>query len=310
MACFTKDSQNLEPVLMERISTVRKRCAIANKVDRDSIDVWNHGIASFAGIIAICITSEVRPRPAYRTVTEETSTILFIEADPDTKDVKFPWQEELVVDIGQAHEKIFKQLDPMLLAEMALDNISKRALYCVIIVTMLSLGFRGENYVRHARSVLNFLRDELRLPNAFAMELSELDPRETRPSPATTEKDIVKSVNSRLPEMLKDDQLSHLIDQCPIPGCGQAIGWDEIEEANCLGGHPLGGRCQITFLPILEPGVSKRCSDCYRQFLNELRHPELMGANPGLEEKPSLARHLLEWFDTCPYCGGKFFTRS
>ena len=58
-------------------------------------------------------------------------------------------------------------------------------------------------------------------------------------------------------------------------------------------------RCALTFLPITEPGCSKRCETCDREFLNEedLENESI---------KPSLASFLFDRFDVCPYCGGKY----
>lgn len=80
---------------------------------------------------------------------------------------------------------------------------------------------------------------------------------------------------------------------------------------------------------MLEPGTSKRCVCCRREFINERYHPEIRmrlseRLNPtnvddsGKEktgvvpENTRLAKHsltsvLFDKFDTCPYCGGKFF---
>ena len=65
-------------------------------------------------------------------------------------------------------------------------------------------------------------------------------------------------------------------------------------------------RCALTFLPITEPGFSKQCVDCDREFLNERLHQEMLNVSNPLEGWPSLARVLFDKFDVCPYCGGKY----
>ena len=304
--------QDVGPNVMEQIAMIRRRCAIAHKVESDDIDIWTHGITSLAGIIAICITSEVRPRLTYRTAAEENSIVLFSKASSDTDCVKFAWQEDPVIEVRRTHDNILEEVKALLISIKILDSISRRMLYSVFVVSLLSLGFSDESRTRYAHFIVALLRDELRVPNALTMELSILESikADFTPSAPTIHEELTNSLNSRLPGMLEDDHLSQLIDQCPIPGCGQAVGWDDIEEASCLGGHPLGGRCQITFLPLLEPGLSKRCSDCYRQYFNELVHPEMMGEDSEPENKQCLVRRLLDWFEICPYCGGKFFTDS
>ena len=65
-------------------------------------------------------------------------------------------------------------------------------------------------------------------------------------------------------------------------------------------------RCALTFLPITEPGFSKQCVDCDREYLNERLHLEIVNEPDPLEGQLSLARILFDEFDVCPYCGGKY----
>ena len=301
--------QTPETFMTEQINSLRRRYARAHKAIEDMVDVWTHGIASYAGIVAVGVTSYVRTQLAYRTAGEESGTILFSSGITDNDTFEFPWQAAAVIDVGRAHNMIFEFIGAFPYAETILDNISKRMLYNFLMAVLLSTDFKGDSRIKQGQSLVKLLRDILRLPEAFAAEVSILEQMENADTPTIIE-DNVESINSRLPEMLMDDSLSILVDRCPISGCGQAIGWESIDEANCLNGHPLGGRCSITFLPILAPGLSKRCSDCCCQFLNELAHPDLIDADSPSDNELSIARLLLQWFDTCPYCGGKFFTGS
>ena len=101
-------------------------------------------------------------------------------------------------------------------------------------------------------------------------------------------------------------------------------------------------RCALTFLTIQEPGISKYCESCDREYLDEHvlldpakhvdRRPEVETQEPSigisaeestrihvggthdigpgmLKEKDdgaSLARVLFSTYDVCIYCGGKF----
>lgn len=67
--------------------------------------------------------------------------------------------------------------------------------------------------------------------------------------------------------------------------------------AECVKGHQFS-RCSLSFVAIQEPGVSKYCAQCEKQFLD-----------PGKLEfpaGPSLSQALFDEFDVCPYCQGKF----
>lgn len=59
-------------------------------------------------------------------------------------------------------------------------------------------------------------------------------------------------------------------------------------------------RCNVTFLSIQEPGVSKVCPRCETESLSEA----LVGK--GEDVVGSIFGVLLDAFDMCVYCGGKF----
>lgn len=78
-------------------------------------------------------------------------------------------------------------------------------------------------------------------------------------------------------------------------------------------------RCGLTFLPITEPGTSKSCETCRREFLNEATLTKIVsddGTGPAeliaadgvrrLSSCLSLIKDLSDQFDICPYCHGKY----
>lgn len=67
--------------------------------------------------------------------------------------------------------------------------------------------------------------------------------------------------------------------------------------AVCESGHPFT-RCSLSLLSIQEPGISKHCALCERQFLDS--------SKLGPHDSQSLFGRLFDAFDTCPYCGGKY----
>ena len=75
------------------------------------------------------------------------------------------------------------------------------------------------------------------------------------------------------------------------------------------------GRCNLCFLAIQQPGISKRCSLCERQYLDLDKAISEGAFTSHIEEETqkddtipsdSLIKRLFETFDTCPYCNGKF----
>ncbi|KAJ9660173.1 hypothetical protein H2198_002679 [Neophaeococcomyces mojaviensis] len=80
--------------------------------------------------------------------------------------------------------------------------------------------------------------------------------------------------------------------------CGTPIDMsDDSNSSNCVNGHVFS-RCSLSLMSIQEPGISKYCSGCDRQFLNMSK----LKPQPG----QCLTSKLFDEFDVCPYCRGKF----
>ena len=128
-------------------------------------------------------------------------------------------------------------------------------------------------------------------------------------------------------------------EECRI--CQKSVYFESVKWAKCEGGHQFS-RCALTFLAIQEPGISKHCTICGSQFLNEWSLPQFTPSagnedvdmellphdrnskelstaevrpmrdshaeSVEIEPPASLARILFAAFDTCIYCGGKFVT--
>lgn len=60
-------------------------------------------------------------------------------------------------------------------------------------------------------------------------------------------------------------------------------------------------RCNLTFLAIQEPGISKICPNCGSEYLDE----ELLAPH-GQEDVQQTCKLIADAFDTCIYCGEKF----
>jgi hypothetical protein len=125
------------------------------------------------------------------------------------------------------------------------------------------------------------------------------------------------------------------VETCSI--CHQDIVLESLRWSRCAGGHQFS-RCTLTFLSIMEPGISKSCRICNALYLNEYALPEFKkpdaktikveeapqeedmyvdataGAEntsnasqkDGVEPNISLARLLFAACDVCILCGGKF----
>ncbi|CAG7928474.1 unnamed protein product [Penicillium olsonii] len=90
----------------------------------------------------------------------------------------------------------------------------------------------------------------------------------------------------------------YIYERCEV--CDAGIGWSSTQQARCANGH-LWLRCGVSFLAIQEPGISKYCSFCRTEALDE----EYVAAALG-HEMSKTARGLFETFDACLHCAGKF----
>ncbi|PYI02357.1 hypothetical protein BO78DRAFT_410668 [Aspergillus sclerotiicarbonarius CBS 121057] len=88
-----------------------------------------------------------------------------------------------------------------------------------------------------------------------------------------------------------------MFERCDI--CGAGIDWYSSQEAQCATGHVFV-RCGVTSLAIQDPGASKLCSSCGREYLN----PD--GIEPSESDLQNTCRTLFDAFDTCVYCKGKY----
>ncbi|PYH79222.1 hypothetical protein BO82DRAFT_340783 [Aspergillus uvarum CBS 121591] len=90
---------------------------------------------------------------------------------------------------------------------------------------------------------------------------------------------------------------SPLFERCEI--CDAGLAWYSNQEAQCAAGH-LFVRCGLTSLAIQDPGMSKFCSGCGKEYLNE---DEMDSSDADLQRS---CQRLFDMFDTCTFCGGKF----
>lgn len=113
------------------------------------------------------------------------------------------------------------------------------------------------------------------------------------------------------------------VESCSI--CQQSVVLESLRWSRCAGGHQFS-RCTLTFLSIMEPGISKSCRICHALYLNEYALPEFKGqVDPDVKTKSplpdngsvemsakivepnvSLARLLFAACNVCILCGGKF----
>ena len=292
---------------------MRDQLALSKNVESSEIDVWNHGVSCYDGIIAMCVSADLRSHIRYKTLSDETCTVIFSRPGFHNADIEFPWLKEPHIDTEGAYSRLFAEPQVGHMSKFTLENKDLQSLYCAAILSVYTYGDGRSNRLRQAQSSLQYLEDYLGAPKSLSPECDLLAHFDLTPS---TEREVAEDeletfMRSRLPKLLQDDLLKGIVCQCPIPGCEQPINYGMPEELSCLEGHPLGERCGITFLPVVQPGRAKYCSRCGRQFLNKWagRQGE---KSPGQDAEAGIqdhwVGHLLTKFDTCPYCDGKFYS--
>ncbi|KAL2817489.1 transcription factor IIIC subunit delta N-term-domain-containing protein [Aspergillus cavernicola] len=89
-----------------------------------------------------------------------------------------------------------------------------------------------------------------------------------------------------------------IFEKCEV--CDTGIAWYSAQEAQCATGHVFV-RCSLTGLVIQEPGISKFCSKCDREYIDE----DLITLSPANDTQQA-CKSLSDVFDTCIYCNGRF----
>ena len=148
---------------------------------------------------------------------------------------------------------------------------------------------------------------------------------------------VYKVVKSKLEPNLQSSTTNADVEtwseECRI--CRSDVPFESVKWARCEAGHQFS-RCALTFFAIQEPGISKQCTICRLQYLNEwlllkfmaleengegviaeenskledIQAPDLTpterSSTAAVEPESSLARVLFAAINRCIYCGGRF----
>lgn len=103
-------------------------------------------------------------------------------------------------------------------------------------------------------------------------------------------------LQSGLSQMSQEDYDDKSIETCII--CDSAITMRNLKTSRCESGHVFI-RCGLTFMSIQEPGISKYCSGCRKQFLYPLKLGPLTAGN--------IIEKIFDSYDICPYCRCNYY---
>ncbi|ODM22458.1 hypothetical protein SI65_00046 [Aspergillus cristatus] len=241
--------------------------------------IW--GLACHNGHLAVAFTVHPKDMIEYRTAAEERTTIVFIPLDKQSEEESATAMSKPPADQTAELQRAKREavLGYILHAEQRPDGyseLSKKVTYAAARCAILDC--ENEALLARARESLDWL-----------MAITGLDFRE--------EMSRLSIVEPKSPEKLEPPG-KEIFEQCDI--CDAGIACNSIHESQCANGHVFA-RCNLTFLSIQEPGVSKFCSDCGTEYLDG----DLLGSHYD-EGVRTTCQTLCDAFDVCIYCGGKF----
>ncbi|KDB21675.1 hypothetical protein H109_06389 [Trichophyton interdigitale MR816] len=249
------------------------------------------GLCSHRGWIATCATFHPTDMVQHTTSSQERTTIFFAPPSLERSDHTepgLPWHMPAITSssIQQSAGKVIAFTLANKQPQSPDDPWLRKLLYAAASATIFYSALGSSS---HAKEVLQDLACESSID--LGLEISMLE-------------DLAKgsgklnavTIPPKPTEKLESNGAG-IFEQCDI--CGGGIEWFSPVESQCVGGH-LFARCALTFLSIQNPSISKRCCRCGRECLDNTSEAL------GIEGTKGLLAKLLERFDECPYCGGKF----
>ncbi|KAL9599435.1 MAG: hypothetical protein Q9219_003872 [cf. Caloplaca sp. 3 TL-2023] len=208
------------------------------------------GLASWGPYMASCVSYHPGDMIEYTLTSGERCHIFFNlvdEAGIAVEDATFPWQDmgypEYERDRREIHALLSGHVHDLELVAKAFERLA----------TAAGLDFEPE---------LNLLK---------AIQDSQLS--------TSLSVDYLNEVATSRVGQEDQGLWRDLYHSCSI--CDEVVVWMNTGEASCVAGHQFGmivpqlqalkdtARCALTFLPVKEPGMSKYCESCGREFLDE-----------------------------------------
>ncbi|RDW58985.1 uncharacterized protein DSM5745_11191 [Aspergillus mulundensis] len=242
--------------------------------------IW--GLASLQGLIATAVTLQAGDMIEYRINAEDRLSIVFSTADgqPANPENLACLRESPISSVDFARERRDHVLQYILGNHIETkDALSPKVLYAAACCAIVQS--QSAELLAHAREVLE------RLSANGDLDLSDEIARCS---------DSGGTIEARPAEALNGPG-GETFEKCEV--CDAGIAWHSAEEARCATGHVFV-RCNMTFLAIQEPGISKFCPKCEIEYLDE----DLVGL-AGHVDIQETCKILSNAFDTCVYCDGK-----
>lgn len=266
--------------------------------------IW--GLATYRGITAAIFTNHPTDMVEYRVSCDDVSTLIFSEEFgrvPNARAVFTPRAPDGQIPNHDRIREVISFVLPGADGEVGPDHEAQRLVY-----------------VAACRAIVGESDKTLRAYTQRSLERLAI----------VTGADLTEEISKcdgppSLIAAKSADHLSgpggHIYEKCEV--CNAGIGWCSAQKARCSSGHVWRKstihlqlhasssivnleymytvRCGVSFLAIQEPGISKYCSFCRTEALDEEHVASMLGHELG-----RTTRGLFETFDTCLYCAGKF----
>ncbi|RAL03677.1 uncharacterized protein BO80DRAFT_267060 [Aspergillus ibericus CBS 121593] len=236
------------------------------------------GLTSYNGMVAAGITVHPGDMIEYRTAAEERLTII-ISPDASQSDGATSETVDNSPDLQHRRESVLGYILHFEDNDEIRQPLSSKILYAAACCTIVESTNTALLYQAHKVLV--------RLATATGADVTD------ELSKCSISKNKIASKSA---EAL-DGPGGQMFERCDI--CDAGIDWYSSQEAQCATGH-IFVRCGVTSLAIQDPGASKLCSSCGREYLNE---DGIESFEPDLQDT---CRMLFDAFDTCVYCNGKY----
>ncbi|KAL2810008.1 transcription factor IIIC subunit delta N-term-domain-containing protein [Aspergillus granulosus] len=264
------------------IEDIRERFDIDHDLGGLAVSrLW--GLTSVQGLVAMVVTLHPGDMVEYRTSAEDRMTVLFSTPNgqpAQIESIPFFRGNPAVFPgfLNEHHDVVLRYI--FRFGNGAKQALSPKVLYAAACCAIVQ-SQNGE-LLSNAREVLQSLAA------THGVDMTDEIAKCSEPG----------SFIDAKPAGLLDAVNGEIFERCDV--CGSGISWDSAQEAQCGNGHVFV-RCNLTFLAIQEPGISKFCSRCDREYLDE----DLIGpsSEDGLQQSCKI---LSDVFDTCIYCNGKF----
>ncbi|KAH8435157.1 uncharacterized protein LDX57_012786 [Aspergillus melleus] len=280
-----------EPPWKQQFDGIREQFDIDGDLGGLAIGrIW--GLANYRGLVATAFTLNPGDLIEYRTAAEERSTIIFSRAYEPARE-----SDDSIIRPAEPDRSpsFLRAMREEILSYILFSNNGKfdqqpwgpKLIYAAACCTIVES--QDAKLLSQAQKALQWLAKTTGVD--LSEEMDKIKDRiNNRSAPGT-------AVGAKSAEQLTGPG-ERVFEKCEV--CDAGIGWHSGQEAQCASGH-LFVRCGLTLLSIQDPGISKFCSYCGTEFLNE----ELTASSqePELQKASTL---LSDVFDTCIYCNGKF----